>query len=557
MFAESKTDMRKFFKWILLSAAAAAILFVVWVFWQRPKPVEMAAFVPSDALVYLEIADLPELLKTLTATAAWRELAPVYGLEADYGNFNSINQFLAASNLGSTDTIVFGRAQIAVALLGTETKTGGAADLQIKPRFAVVIETKSGRAEHFVATRVTEFARAQFGEIRIEKRTTDGAEWTILRATGDERDIFAAVENSTAIIGSDETAVQACLDAKNGRRESLRGSENLTKMRAILESGDAAVFGLMTNAGVKQLSGLGALVAAGNLSDNPAALSALTQSLPPFLENSVVQIGWTLKPNGARVEDRFLIEIPADLTNRLREPLTPNEQNPADLRAAEFLPAVIETASVYHLKNPQTAWRGTLLAMMTRLDMLAAAAFPVVANNLLASYGIKNADEFLGATNGAIMTARLAPDDEDGLAFARTADAAKINNVLIKDDENLSSEFVADAVLLGTKANLTKSQNARQFKQTLAGQPFWQEFANANLSKNPAFLRTLAHDETAAANFVKLFARGDNRAKTVSQSSIPAWAWTTSETRLVREGLERRTVSSFGFVAVLTANFNE
>ena len=181
-------------RWLIIALVSAVLIFGVWIFSQNPEKVEMARYVPAETLVYLEAGDLPEVLRGFTSTAAWQQLAPVYGIRRDFGDFGRLSQFLATANLGSTETVIFGRSQIAVALFGFEV-AGAEETLRIKPRYAVIIETKTnaGTAARFVEKQIGDFARRQFGETGIEKLTRDAADWTIFRSTTDDRNLFAAV----------------------------------------------------------------------------------------------------------------------------------------------------------------------------------------------------------------------------------------------------------------------------------------------------------------------------------------------------------------------------
>jgi hypothetical protein len=545
----------KFWKWLILGAALAAILAVAWIVWQRPQRVNMAAYIPAETLVYLEADNLPQILTALTRTTAWREIAPAYGLDKDYGNFGWFSQTMANANLGSTNSIVFGRAQIAVALMGIGSADEGES-LKIRPQFAVVIETKSTRAASFVQTEVNALARREFGGIKTEKKETRNAVWTIFRALADERNLFAAVAGTTVILGNDELAVQACLDVKNSERKSLADDSNLAQMRANTERETAFAFGFVTAEGVKQLSSVGAVMLAGQMAEDPRAMSLLAQSLPSFVQKSVTSIGWTGRANAGQIEDRFFIQMPPDLIVRLREPLTVQESN--DSPPAQLLPANLQSVTVYNLKNPQAAWRGVVFAMTTKLDALSAAAFSQAAGGLLAPYGIERADDFLGQTNGALSTAQLSTTQDQAVAIVGVKDAGALKKTLQTNGTkkaNLTDNFL----LIGDEENLQICRAAQEQNQTLKNQSIWLQFNDTNQALSGAFVRTLSRDEDAPVRFVKLFAKNKSDSKMVIQPTekTPDWFWTISETRLVREGVERRTVSPFGLIGTLATRFAE
>ena len=555
--------MKIFTRTILVAAITAILLFAVAV-WQLPAKVEMAEYVPFETLVYLEVNDLPAAWRAVSDTEAWRELAPVYQIDPNLSTFGRFSRALAQINLGSTETIVAGRAQIAVALTGVGTRDQNDDSLRVKPQFAVVIETKSSRAQSFVENPVQDFARRQFGEIRVERKTVETANYTIFRSIADERDLFAAVDNTLVVLGNDEAAVQACLDARRKTRKSLIENEQLTKMRSSLATEKPFAFGLVTSEGVKQLSKIAAVFAAGQFAEDPRALALLAQSLPAFLQKTVTAIGWTTNAHAGKIEDRFLIEMPQDLTANLREPLAAAEAENAGNMAA-MLPANADSITVYNFKNAQSAWRGAALALSTKLDVLSAAIFSQTVGGLLKPYGVEKGDEFLGLTTGEILTARFEnaenqnAENQDAenrsLAAVRARDANLLSKTL-QLDENHKSDFVGDLVLLGNKEHLSAARQARDQHKTFDKLPVWQNFSREKLGATICFARTLTKDRKTPEKFVRLFAK--NKAIEHQPSAdLPAWVWATSETRLVREGLERRTVSAFGFVGTLATSFGE
>ena len=540
----------------MLAAGVATLLAVLWIIWQRPQPVNMAAQVPAEALLYLEADDVPQILTALTETSAWREVAPHYGLNENYGKFSWFSQILANANLGSTASIIIGRAQIAVALMGVGTADAGES-LKIRPQFAVVIETKSNRAGDFVESEIGAFARRQFGEVRVEKKSAGNAAWTIFRAAVDERDLFAAVSGTTVILGNDEAAVQACLDVKNGQRKSLADDQNLARMSVNTEREKAFAFGFVTPEGIKQLSNVGAVMAAGQMSEDPRAMSLLAQSLPPFVQKSVTAIGWTARRGlDDNIEDRFFIQMPPDLVARLREPLAEQERDNSVV--AQLLPANLQSLTVYNLKNPQIAWRGVIFAMTTRLDAFSAAAFSQASSSLLAPYGIARADDFLGATNGALFTVQLATGEDAAIAVAGVKDAAALNKSR-QTESGKRSDLINDFLLIGEPESLRICRVAREQNQTFQTQPMWPVFNDTKPTPSGTFVRTLTRDEETPVRFVKLFAKNKNAAGTVIQpgAPMPNWSWTISETALVREGVERRILSPFGLIGTLATSFAE
>lgn len=516
----------------------------------------MAGYIPADALVYLEADDLPRLFQDFTETAAWRELAPHFGVRKDFGNFGWLSRFLANANLGSTETIVFGRSQVAVALMNVEA-AGAGETLKIKPRYAVVIETKTSqsRGEHFVEKQIGDFARRQFTEASTEKLEREGLNWTIFRSLKDERKIFAAVAGGTIIFGNDETAIRLCFEAKNQLRPSLAQSPRIAEMRANTDAGNALTFGYVTSEGVKKLSQIGSVILAAQIAEEPAAMSLIAQSLPPMIDKTVTGIGWTARAANGKIEDRYFITVPPDLSARLREPLAVSNRTAID--SANLLPPETQSVTIYNLKDAGAAWRETLLAVSSKLDTVGAVAFAQVAGKLLEPYGVRQPNDFLSAASEELATARLSEKENETVAVVKIGDANKILAALepATQSNNRAATFIAGMLVLGESEDVAKCLASSE--NSLAKTDFWREFTKTKLSEGAAFVRTFTRDSESAARFVKIF--GDEWLKQTAPDLSKNQSLTLSiaETSLRENGFERRTLSPFGLIGTLAANFAE
>lgn len=545
-------------KILLFLTLFSAFLIFAWLYLQFPAPVEMARYVPAETLIYLETNDLPAVLRAYTETDAWRETAPQFGVRQDFGAFGAISRFLANANLGSTETIVFGRSQVAVALVNVETADAEDEEtLKIRPRYAIVIETKSFQsiAERFVEKQIGDFAQRQFGEASREKVQRGAANWTIFRSLRDERKIYAAVAGGTIVFGNDETAIRLCFEARDERRPNLAQSPSLAEMRRATDAENALAFGFVTGEGVRKLSSIGAVFFAGQAASEPAAMSLIAQSLPPMIEKCVNGVGWSTRATGGKIEDRYFVSVPPDLSARLREPLAASNQSNTD--AANFLPSETQSITVYNFKDAGAAWRAILLAISAKLDAFAAAAFTQVASNLLEPYGVERPNDFLNSTSKEIVTARLSEKENETIAIARINDADKARRALRPIDENDRAAIFADRTLiLGEKEDVARCLSAGE--NSLSKTDAWRDFAQMKISPDEPFVRTLTLEaETNAAAFVRIFA--DEKHKQISANSERKFSRASSiaETSWRENGFERRTASPFGLIGTLAVNFAE
>src|SRR5215210_7648772 len=195
----------KFFRKALLIFLALLLILAIWIWWNRPRKVNMADYVPADSLIYLEANDLPDIASGIISTDAWKALAPVAGIKSNLGNLGWLSRLASWTGIGPADGVVLSRAQIAVTVLGLDAAEAGDT-LKIKPRYALVVETHTGesRARSAIENRVGDFARRAYGEPRVEQKEIDGAKFTTWVAPDSERRIIAAVMGSVAVIGNDE-----------------------------------------------------------------------------------------------------------------------------------------------------------------------------------------------------------------------------------------------------------------------------------------------------------------------------------------------------------------
>ncbi|MCA1640494.1 MAG: hypothetical protein LC785_00630 [Acidobacteria bacterium] len=240
------------------------LLSVVWLWWDRPERVEMASYVPQDSLIYIEADSVPDILAALTTTAAWRSVAPAAGVRANVGRLGWLTRFAGWTGIGSAESVVFARAQVAVAVLSVDAKEGRDLALEISPRIVIVAETHASesRARNAVTKFVGEFARKAYGDPKFEQADRGGTLFETWTAPASGKKIVAAFSGSAAFVGNDESAVQACLAAHRGERAAMSSDPELAGMRQRVGAQKALAFGYVPQSGAPKLTQLAALVLA-------------------------------------------------------------------------------------------------------------------------------------------------------------------------------------------------------------------------------------------------------------------------------------------------------
>lgn len=582
--------LRKF----LIALGLLLIILAGWLWWNRPQKVDMAGYVPADALVYLEANDLPSIASEITQTDAWKALAPPAAIKANLGRYGWLSRLAAWTGIGPADAVVLSRAQIAVALMGFESAEAGET-LKIKPRYALVAETHTGtsRVQAVVEKRVGDFARRAYGEPVIERKEVGGIELKTWRAPDGERRIIAAVLESVAVIGNDEPSVLACLAVRRGERPSLAGSQQLELMRQRLDGTNGLAFGYVSPPGAAKLLEVAATAYAGQLLSDPRAQGLAASTLPPLANKVLGSAGWSARLTNGMVEDRYFVALQNGVAANLREALATSPY--VSQSAGEFLPAETYSVSHYNYRNPAAAWRGLNLALSTQLDTLGAIFVSRLLESALQPYGIDEPDAFLRSIGPNIITARLNEASAAVAASNTTSTSSASTTVTIVEvqDEKVLREFVlkrlgaqprserigdaemliskskdrgaacflAGRLLMGPTQHVRRCLEARQRGETLTTAIAFQKTARVLAGQAPSNTITYTSDSLPARAFISVIAaqkemrEGQPNELELSRG-LGNLSFAASETRLVEGGFERKTLSSFGQFGALATQFS-
>jgi hypothetical protein len=533
-------------KRILLVAGVLLALAAAWLWWQRPRRVDLAAYAPADTLVYLETNDLPALVEGLTATEAWR----LAGLEASRAGW--LGRLLAWTGLGPADKVALARSQVAVAVLGAQTGADEGA-LKLKPSYAVVIETHTGaaRVRSVAERRLDAFATRAYGQPRVARQTENDTEFVTWQAPDSARRLVAAFVGSVVVVGPDETAVRACLDARRGARPNLQNNAGLSDMRARMDAAHALAFGYVAPDGLGQIGTLAAnLYAAPLVLSDPRLAAAINQLVPQAATQIAGGLGWSARPVNGQIEDRYFLKLNGDLAAKLSEPLA--AYVPQKNSFAELLPENTYSFTQYNFQSPGAAWTGLNKGLAGQLDVVGAALVTRLLAAAWQPYDIDEPGRFLSVFDEQLATARL--DEESGGAVVlHLGDAAQAKN----QTDWLQKQFgPADAgsektwQVSGGTALFGPAERVRQCleaQRKLAGNPAFQRAAQSVAPG--AQVVTFTNDQAAARALLNAVAQ--SKPQPVAMD-LP---YAVSETRLLGDGFEKRTRSAFGLLGALAAQF--
>lgn len=550
-----------------------------WLWWNRPpERVDMAGYVPADSLVFIEANSLPDIVAAIDSLDAWQALAPAAGLEADLSRVGTVSRLAAWTGLGPAEMIVFARSQVAVAMLGIDASESEGA-VRIKPRAALVIETHTseGRVRAVVERTIGDFARRSLDNPRVERRETEEAVWTMWIAGSGDRRIVAAVSDSVAVIGNDETTVEACLAARRGDRPTLAGNAELNSMRERLEAESSLAFGHIPAASAARLLELAATVYAGQISENPRVQSAAATYLPQLAARIVGGAGWSARAREGRIEDRYFFALQNNLASRLETSLEPASE--IRTGADQFLPRGTYQLTRYNYRDAETAWRGMNAALSSQLDTLSAAFIPRFLDAALQPYGIEDPRTFFRAAGPEITTARLDDAGESTILIASVRDETLLRaevrrhlgaaarrvtvggaEMLVSaDEEKGAAAFVAGYLVMGASERAVRwCLETRAGTETIQTDPTFERAMRADLPVDRPSVVTYTSDRTDARAFIRgIVAILNKPDRTNDENFLRALderAYSVSATRLVAGGFQKHTRSAFGqFGALVTA----
>lgn len=331
-----------------------------WFYSQRVKPVQMAQYVPAEALGYVEINNVPQVIKQVTGTRAWQQLAPAYGVsdKVNYaGALGGLAQFAGA--LGGEATLL-ARAQLAVAVTALEVRGE-----QVKPRWALVVETHTNPStlQAVIEKRLPELARRAFGSAATRVQSEYGGVPIIVykvavKSEGEDRQLLSAQIAGVWLLANHPEALKACIETRLGRAPSLANNFYLQQARPAVER-TGEVFGFVTGEGVTRLLRFGAYLIAGGAvgSVGKAALAgAVGDIFTDFSSKSTDGVAYGVSFENGGVVDRYAMLLKPDLTETLRATIKVNTQTP---RVLTLIPATAREVTLLNIENPGAAF-GTL-----------------------------------------------------------------------------------------------------------------------------------------------------------------------------------------------------
>jgi hypothetical protein len=410
---------------LLLLPLLLCCLIAGWLWWARPKNVDMAAYAPADSLLYLEANRPSEVFDAVATTEAWKTVTNALGVPAPEARTHWLQEFIRWTGLGPIRTVILARAQVAVVV--TELKIAEEADtLNIKPQGALLIQTHTSqrRIRPIVEEALKTLAEKTYVRPTQRRLSIDGVEFIEWVAPGGSRQIVSAIFGSLVIIGTSEQVVQQCLAVAQGRATALNRDPELQAMRVRLEANRTLTFGYVPPGNSAKLLAVSLPILLGRAPGDSEFQRLITNGATKVFSS----VGWSSGRFMTGIEDRYLINLQPGILDRLKPTFGSGNVN-SPLR---FAPPNVYSVTTYKFANPAAAWQTLKTAVSSQVDALSTILFSSLLKSALLSYGIDEPETFLGAVDGELMTMRLDENSERSILVGRIRDRASLRKLFLR-----------------------------------------------------------------------------------------------------------------------------
>jgi hypothetical protein len=553
-------------RWISILILLVFAILTSWLWWVRPKKVDMAAYAPSDSLLYIEANRPLDVADAIVGTDAWRSFEKTIGAPSITPRSRWLQVFMRWTGIGPIQSVILARAQIAAVVTDLGAVEEGET-LRIKQEEAILIETHTSgnRIKSLFEQALKTLAEKNYGRPTVRRTTLDGIELVEWSAPEGTRQIVGAIIGSLVIIGNTERVVQNCLAVSQGRRQSLKGDPELRRMRLQLDGENSLTFGYVPTGSSARLLGVGLPMLLGRAPGDSGFQRLITNSATKVFGS----LGWTSRSYFTGIEDQYLISLQPSIVARLR----PNfERSHLDSQLRQLVPDDVYSVTSYKFANSAAAWQGLKSAVSSEVDALSSVVFSALLKSSLFSYGIDDPDSFLEAVSGELLTVRLDESGERSILIARVRDRATLRQLVMRKmkrgarNENVdqretfedpqgefAASFISDFIVLGYPAEIRRYAANMQSDTELNADRFKQMtlFASSDESAN---IVTFTNDSGRVRSFVLAMIAvrgGPVVASGAIEEAIARLPYSVTETTLSDRGIKRITRSSLGQVSTV------
>ena len=552
-------------RWILLFAVLFFLAIGAWLWWVRPRTVDMSSYAPADSLLYLE-ADRPaEVVDAVTATQAWKALASAIQPQPATVQWHWLRGLIAWTGIGPIKSVILARAQVAVIVTDLRAVEEGD-DLTIKSEGALVIETHTSerRIKGTFEETLKVLAEETYSHPTSRRVAVDGVEYLEWIAQDGSRQIVGTVVGSLVVIGTSEHVVQTCLAVSQGRSASLKSDPELKRMRLQLQRGRSLTFGYVPSGNSAKLLAVGLPLLLGRAPGDSEFQRLVSNGASKVFGS----LGWASGAYSTGIEDRYLITLQPSIVARLRPTFGVNN---IDFQLQHLLPDDAYSVTCYRFATPAAAWVSLKSAVSSQVDALSAVVFSSLLKSALLSYGLDDAESFLSAVNGELVTLRLDETAERSILIAGVHDRATLRRILARQMslnlrnssptteifEDPTGEVAAslggDFIVMGSAADVRRYVGDKErgvASMTADSLRRITFFVSTPTSSNVV---TYTNDGERIHNFFSTLLAANKRPESSEglEAAIATLPYSSTETTLNERGIERTTRSPLGQFSTL------
>lgn len=554
-------------RWILLFAVLVVAIIALWLWWVRPKKVDMAAYAPADSLLYLEANRPLEIVETLARTDAWKAFDKILGTVPKTSQSHWLQSFVSWTGIGPSQSVILARAQIAVVV--TDLGSTEAGDmLRVKSEGAILIETHTseGRIRAPFEQALKTLAEKTYGRPSPRRVTVEGVEFIEWIAPEGSRQIVGTVAGSLLIIGTNEHVVQDCLAVSQGRRRALKDDPELDRLRRELGADHALSFGYVPAGNSARLLAVGIPILLGRAPGDSDFQRLIANGATKLFGS----LSWSSRAYLTGIEDRYQIVLQPSVVARLKSSFGFTSIT-AEMQGV--LPDNVYSVTSYRFADPAAAWQGLKGAISSQVDALSTIFFSSILKSALLSYGIDDPERFLVAVDGHLLTLRLDEDAERSILIAGVKDRPVLRELLKKNllvnlrmsgeqniemFEDTAGEFAAsltdDFVVMGAPTDVRRYAETTGSRAGVLNPEKLKRITFFGSVTTPANVVTYTNDESRVHRFFStiLAAKGAPSATSAQVAeAISGLPYSITETALGDHGLERTTRSPLGQFSTL------
>jgi hypothetical protein len=554
-------------RWILLLALLLLTILGSWLWWVRPRPVDMATYAPADSLLYLEANRPSEVFEAVAGTDAGKTLENLMGSPTIPRN-HWFQTFVGWTGIGPIQSVILARAQIAAVVTDLGTTEEGD-ELRIKPEVAVLIETHTSerRIRPLFERSLKTLAEKTYARPTSRRTTLDGVEFIEWVSPEGSRQIVGTIVGSLVIVGNSERAVQNCLAVSFGRRPALKDDPELSRMRRDLYGEHALTFGYVPPGNSARLLAVGVPLLLGRA----PADSDFQRLIAKGAAKVFGSLGWTSRSYLTGVEDRYLITLQPEIVARLK----PNfaSANNTSSQMQRVLPRDVYSVTSYKFANPAATWQSLKTAVSSQVDALSAIVFSSLLKSALLSYGIDDPQTFLGAVNGELLTLRLDANAERSILIAGVRDRATLHEYVKKNmhlnrpsdpmdqaetfedsQGEFAASFIDEFIVMGAPADVRRYTETRRPNAPPLADDELKRMNYFLPSSSSANIVTYTQDSDRVRSFISTIIAARGTAAVAPgriEGALANLPYSVTETALLDSGIERITRSPLGQFSTL------